>query len=106
MNDFSFSIRIFGSEGPFLLGTGEYEIGDSGNLNLLISYSNRTVSEDTVTYGSTSNSSGTVTILSTTSTSIEVAFDFTIHLVGNEGSVNVTGVLNAECLTAEAGFGC
>ena len=75
-------------------------------IGLLISYSNRTVSEDTVTYGSTSNSSGTVTILSTTSTSIEVAFDFTIHLVGNEGSVNVTGVLNAECLTAEAGFGC
>jgi len=105
-NDFSFSIRLVGSEGPFSLETGEYQIGESNNVGILASYSNRTVSEDTVTYGSTPSSSGTVTILSITSTSIEVVFDVSLHLVQEEGSVNISGAFNAECLTAGTGFGC
>ena len=105
-NNFGFQIRLVGSEGPFTLDTGKYQIGESNNVSILASYSNRTVSEDTVTYGSTPSSTGTFTILSTTSTSIEVIFDISLHLVQEEGSVNISGAFNAECLTAEAGIGC
>ncbi len=105
-NNFGFQIRLVGSDGPFTLDTGEYQIGVSNNVNILASYSNRTVSENTVTYGSTPLSSGTITILSISSTSIEAVFDVSLHLVEEEGSVNITGAFNAECLTADAGFGC
>jgi len=105
-SDFGFQIRLVGSEGPFSLETGEYQIGESNNVSMFATYSNRTVSESTVSYGSTPSSSGTVTILSMTSTSIEVIFDVTLHLIEEEGSVNITGAFNAECLTAEAGIGC
>jgi len=105
-SDFGFSIRLAGSEGPFSLETREYQLGETNNVGTLASYSNRTVSENTITYGSTPSSSGTVSILSITSTSIEVIFDVTLHLIEEEGSVNITGAFNAECLTADAGFGC
>jgi len=106
VNDFSFDIRMLGSEGPFPLETGEYEIGESDDLIVLASYSNRTLSEDTVSYSTSPISSGTVTILSINSTNIEAVFDVTLHVINDEGSVNITGELNAECLTADAGFGC
>ena len=105
-SEFGFQIRMVGSEGPFSLDTGEYQIGESNNVGTLATYSNRTVSENTITYGSTPSSGGTVTIVSMTSTSIEVVFDVTLHLFEEEGSVNITGAFNAECLTAEAGIGC
>ncbi len=105
-NNFGFQIRLVGSDGPFAFDTGEYQIGESNNVNILASYSNRTVSENTVTYGSTPRSSGTITIISISSTNIEAVFDVSLHLVEEEGSVNITGAFNAECLTADAGFGC
>ena len=105
-SDFDFAIRLVGGEGPFSLETGDYQIGESNNIGMLATYSNRVVSDNTITYGSTPSSSGTITIVSMTSTSIEVVFDVTLHLVDDEGSVNITGAFNAECLTAEAGIGC
>ncbi|MCC5941105.1 MAG: hypothetical protein JJU37_06135 [Balneolaceae bacterium] len=110
VNDFNFTIRMVGSEGPFTLETGEYVIGEAGNQSMLITYSNRTVSENTVTYGSTPNSSGTVTILSVSSTSIEAVYDVSLNqitdtgTISDENSINITGALNAEC--AAAGIGC
>ncbi len=105
-SDFDFAIRLVGGEGPFSLETGDYQIGESNNIGMLATYSNRVVSDNTITYGSTPSSSGTITIVSMTSTSIEVVFDVTLHLIEEEGSINVTGAFNAECLTADAGFGC
>lgn len=100
VNDFSFSIRMAGNGGPFTLETGEYEIGqDSDNPIVIVSYANRMISDNTVTYGTTPNSSGTVTILSITSTSIEAVYNVTldVDVTADMGSVNITGELNAEC---------
>ncbi len=47
-----------------------------------------------------------VTIVSVGSENIEAVFDVTLHIMNGEGSVNVTGELNAECLTAGGGIGC
>lgn len=104
-SSFGFTIMV-GSEGPFSLETGDYQIGENNNVVMIATYSNRVDSENTITYGSTPSSSGTITIVSITSTSIEVVFDVNLHLVEDEGSVNVAGAFNAECLTAEAGIGC
>lgn len=102
--DFSFVIRMVGAEGPFSLETGEYELGGNDNLSLIASYTNRTISDNTVTYSASPNSSGTVTIVSVGSENIEAVFDLTLHIINGDGSVRITGELNAECLTA--GVGC
>lgn len=106
VNNFSFDIRMVGNEGPFPLETGEYEIGHSGDVTVISSYTNRMVSDDTVHYSTAPNSSGTVTIESINSTNIVAKFDVTLHIFNEEGSVNIKGELNAECLNADNGFGC
>ncbi len=109
-DDFSFSIRMVGKEGPFELEPGEYEIGHESDSDALIivSYSNRTISDETITYGTSQNSTGTVTILSVSSTTIEAAFDVNldVDVTADEGTVNITGELEAKCVTAAAGTGC
>lgn len=106
LNGFSFDIRMVGNEGPFSLETGEYELGHSGEFTMISSYSNRIVSDGVVSYSTSPNSTGTVTIVSINSSSIEAIFDVTLHLMDGEESVNISGELNAECLTAGTGFGC
>jgi hypothetical protein len=109
INDFSFSIRMVGDGGPFTLEIGEYEIGqDSEGVILIVNYANRMISDETVTYGTSPNSSGTVSILSVSPTSIEATFDvmLDVDVTADEGSVNITGELIAECFTAAPGTGC
>lgn len=100
INDFSLAIRMVGDDGPFTLETGEYEIGHGSESPIIIvNYANRMISDNTVTYGTSPNSSGTVTILSVSSTSIEAVYDVTldVDVTADLGSVNITGELSAEC---------
>lgn len=112
VNDFSLSIRMVGEEGPFDLEVGEYEIGhnseEDGNPLIIVNYANRIISDETITYGTSPNSTGTVTILSVSSTSIEATFDVNldVDVTADEGTVNVTGELNAKCSSASTGTGC
>ena len=107
-NDFNLSIRFVGSEEPFELATGEYPIGAGNNVAVLPTYSNSVISDGTLVYSASPETSGSVRILSVTDTSIEASFNFTIQAGANrEGeSVTISGEINAECLTAEINFGC
>lgn len=109
-DDFSFSIRMVGDGGPFDLELGEYEIGHESDSDalLIVSYINRTISDETITYGTSPNSTGTVTILSVSSTTIEATFDVNldVDVTSDEGTVNITGELEAKCVTAVTGTGC
>lgn len=109
-SSFSLSIRLTGEDGPFDLPPGEYEIGQgSGNLIVLVNYSNSMDAENTDRYVTTQNSSGTVTIQSVSETRVEATYDVTIDAgqSTDEGQVNLTGEINAECLLAGvSGVGC
>lgn len=107
-NDFNLNIRFVGNEGPFELATGEYPIGVENNVTVISSYSNSIFSDETLIYSASPDASGSVRILSVSDTSIEASFNFTIQPGANrEGdSVTISGEINAECLTAEIGFGC
>jgi len=111
VNDFSLSIRMVGEEGPFDLEVGEYEIGHNSEDDtplIIVNYANRVISDETITYGTSPNSTGTVTILSVSSTNIEATFDVNldVDVTADEGTVNVTGELNAKCSSASTGTGC
>src|SRR6056297_445773 len=111
VNDFSLSIRMVGEEGPFALEVGEYEIGHNSEDDtplIIVNYANRVISDETITYGTSPNSTGTVTILSVSSTNIEATFDVNldVDVTADEGTVNVTGELNAKCSSASTGTGC
>jgi len=108
VNDFSFDIRMTGDGGPFQLETGEYNIGENPEgPTVIANYANRVITNRTVTYGTSPNSSGTVTIISVNSTSVEAVFDVILYqdVTTDEGAVTITGELKAECHSTPAG-GC
>src|SRR6056297_866959 len=108
VNDFSFDIRMTGDGGPFQLATGEYSIGENPEgPTVIANYANRVITNRTVTYGTSPNSSGTVTIISVNSTSVEAVFDVILYqdVTTDEGAVTITGELKAECHSTPAG-GC
>jgi hypothetical protein len=109
-SSFSLSIRFVGEDEPFDLSTGEYEIGHGqGNVIVIVNYSNSVDADNTVRYGTTPNSTGTVTIQSASETRIEASYDVTIDAGQNTegGQVNITGEIDAECLLAGvSGVGC
>lgn len=110
VSPFSLSIRFAGDEGPFDLPPGEYEIGhNQGNIIVLVNYSNSVDDDNTVRYGTTQNSTGTVSVQSVSETRVEATYDVTIDAGQgtDEGQVNLTGEINAECLLAGvSGVGC
>lgn len=102
-SSFSLSIKFSGEEGPFDLPPGEYEIGHgSGNLIVLVNYSNSVDPDNKVGYATSQNSTGTITIQSVSETRVEATYDVTIEAAPgtDEGQVNITGEVNAECLLA------
>ena len=100
-NGFGFDIRMTGEGGPFNLEPGEYSIGvqDDEGPTIIVNYTNRVISDENVTYGTSPNSTGTVTITSVTSTTIEATFDVVLFedVTTDEGMVNVSGELSATC---------
>lgn len=100
-NAFNFNIRMVGEGGPFVLEPGEYDIGeqDDGGPTIIVNYTNRVISDENMTYGTSPNSTGTVTITSVTSTSIEATFDVVLFedVTTDEGMVNVSGELTSTC---------
>lgn len=102
-SSFSLSIRFTGDEGPFDLPPGEYDIGQgSDNLIVLVNYSNSQDPDNNVGYATSQNSTGTVSIESVSETRVEATYDVTIEAAPgtDEGQVNITGEINAECLLA------
>lgn len=100
-NSFLFDIRMAGEGGPFELEPGEYNVGeqDDGGPVVIVNYTNRAMSDGNVTYGTSPNSTGTVTITSVTSTGAEATFDVELYedVTTDEGMVNVSGELTAKC---------
>lgn len=109
-SSFSLSIRFTGEEGPFDLPPGEYEIGQgSDNLIVLVNYSNSVDTDNKLGYATSQHSTGTVSIESVSETRVEATYDVTIEAAPgtDEGQVNITGEINAECLLAGvSGVGC
>lgn len=105
---FGMSVRFVGQEGPFELTTGEYEIGTGSGVILTASYENSIVSDERLSYGSTPEASGTVTILSVSDESITASFTISLEAGPgtDSGMVTLTGELHAECMTANLGLGC
>lgn len=111
---YGLSIRFIGNDGPFSLDTTTYTNGvASEDVLISVTYSKTLENGEKAIYSTGPNSTGSITILSISDTSIEVAFDVTIesdHVEAGqeteEGSVNIAGEISAECLTAEAGIGC
>jgi|AntRauTorcE11898_2_1112593.scaffolds.fasta_scaffold06234_2 hypothetical protein len=108
-NTYGLSIRMVGEDGPFMLSTGEYEIGHGSEGPLIIVEYIYNEGPARAGYGTSPDASGTVTIQSISDTSIEASFDVSLEAgpsTANSGFVNVTGNLTAKCAGIAGNSSC
>ncbi len=104
---YNFTIRFFADEAPFALTAGEYTVGEEEKGALVAGiYTNRNGS-DSISYGISPDSEGTVTIESITDNSVKASFDLVLDASPNteEGMITVKGNLYANCV-AISGLTC
>lgn len=97
---FGLRIIMVGQEGPFELNEGQFELGDSGTVAMVATYDNNIGPDGSVIYSTSTETDGTLTILSNSSNQIEGTYSFQLEAGNNtdSGFVTVSGEFNAECI--------